>query len=221
LRHRQEERELLLRRVIEVSDIERRRIASDLHDGVVQDLAGVSFELAGAAREPDLPPDAAALLDSASTTVRSSVNALRSMLIEIYPPDLAARGLRAAIEEIGTDTSTKGVEVEVDVAALPAAIADERAAILYRTAREAVHNAVLHARANRIVVRGGGRADLVWLSVTDDGVGFDPASADDRAAEGHFGLRGLRGLVQDAGGTMRAETAPGKGTTVFVEVRKE
>jgi signal transduction histidine kinase len=221
LRQRQEERRLLLQRTVEASDIERRRIASDLHDGVVQDLAGVSFELAGAAREPGLPPDAARLLDAAAASVRANITALRSMLIDIYPPDVAALGLPVALDELAANTSGPALTVDVDVAGLPAHLSDERAAVLYRTAREALRNVAAHAGATRATVRAGTGRGTVWLSVTDDGAGFDPADLDERAAAGHFGLKGLDGLARDIGGTFRVESSPGSGTMVVMEVRSE
>jgi signal transduction histidine kinase len=153
--------------------------------------------------------------------VRADITALRTMLIDIYPPDLAARGLRTALDELAADASTNGLEVRVDASDLPATLPDERAALLYRAARESLRNVALHARATAATVRAGTGRGTVWLSVTDDGAGFDPAVLDTRAAEGHVGLRGLQGLVRDAGGTMRVDTAPGKGTTVLVEVRSE
>jgi two-component system, NarL family, sensor kinase len=220
LRQRQQERQRLLQRTVEASDVERRRIASDLHDGVVQDLAGVSFELAGAAREPGLPPDAARLLDAAAASVRSNITALRSMLIEIYPPDLAALGLGAALEELAASMSTTPLTVDVELDDLPS-VGDETAAVLYRTAREALRNVTNHAAATRATVRAGQTGTTVWLSVTDDGDGFDTAELAAVASEGHFGVRGLEGLARDVGGTFRVESAPGAGTMVVMEVPAE
>lgn len=217
LRQREQERRRLLQRTIEASDVERRRIASDLHDGVVQDLAGVSFELAGAAREPGLPPDAARLLDAAAASVRTNITALRSMLIEIYPPDLAALGLGPALEELAASVSTTALTVDVELADLPV-VGAETAAVLYRTAREALRNVTKHAAASRATVRAGGTDATVWLSVTDDGDGFDAASAGSVSREGHFGIRGLEGLATDVGGTFRVESAPGAGTMVIMEI---
>src|SRR3954451_22352719 len=89
LRERQEERERLLRQALEASDNERRRIAGDLHDGVVQDLAGVAYELAGSARRDGVSGGTATLLDDSATQVRESIKSLRSLLVDIYPPKLA------------------------------------------------------------------------------------------------------------------------------------
>ena len=88
----QQERERLLRHALEASDAERRRIASDLHDGVVQELTGVSLTLAAQGRTSIEPQQA---LD-ASEAIRSSVKSLRSLLVEIYPPNLAEEGLESA-----------------------------------------------------------------------------------------------------------------------------
>jgi signal transduction histidine kinase len=85
LRQRQREREALLRQALDASDSERRRIASDLHDGVVQDLTGVAYALTGAARQPDLPHATALELERSASGVRTGVKALRTLLIEIYP----------------------------------------------------------------------------------------------------------------------------------------
>src|SRR3954453_20969838 len=86
LRQRQREREALLRQALEASDAERRRVASDLHDGVVQDLAGVAYGLAGSARRDDLPPAATTVLDRSARQVQDSITSLRSLLVDILPP---------------------------------------------------------------------------------------------------------------------------------------
>src|SRR3954451_2339655 len=88
LRDRQRDRERLLEQAIDASDNERRRIAGDLHDGVVQDLAGVAYSLAGSSRKQDVPPGTAVLLDRSAEQVRDSIKSLRSLLVDIYPPKL-------------------------------------------------------------------------------------------------------------------------------------
>ena len=100
LRQRQQERESLLHRSLAASEVERRRIATDLHDGVVQDLAGVALTLAGAARDRGMPEVPAAVLEHAATSIRSSITALRTTLVDIYPA--RARPRRAAIGPYGS-----------------------------------------------------------------------------------------------------------------------
>lgn len=217
LRQRHREREVLLQRSLEASDIERRRIASDLHDGVVQDLAGVAFRLAGAARQQGLSGTASATLDDAAESVRASVSALRSSLVDIYPPNLATHGLASALSDLAAEMSSPELVVTVELdglRALPEAVES----LLYRAALEALRNTARHAHASRATVRGGVEGRSAWIAVGDDGDGFDPAVLSERAAAGHFGLRGLSGLVKDAGGRVDVETQPGAGTTVRIEV---
>ena len=102
LRARQREREELLVRAIDASEIERRRIAADLHDGAVQDLAGMSYRLDVAAGQAETTPrtDLRDLLRQAGSVTRESMRQLRSLLVEIYPPNLHETGLEAAITDL-------------------------------------------------------------------------------------------------------------------------
>ena len=218
LRDRQRERERLLRQAIEASDVERRRIASDLHDGVVQDLAGVAYSLAASSRNRELPAPAAALLDESAGHVRESITTLRTLLVDIYPPKLADAGLAGALTDLLAPARSRGLDVSLDAAELSEPLPQPQAALLYRAAQEALRNAVRHAHASSVRVRVASTPDAATLDVVDDGVGFDPATAQAATAEGHLGLRGLADRVADAGGRMRVDTAPGEGTRVRVEV---
>ena len=91
------QRERLLRHAIQASEAERRRIASDLHDGVVQELTGVSFSLAAASRSDSTD---APKMGEASSSIRSSIKSLRSLLVEIYPPNLHEEGLEFALGDL-------------------------------------------------------------------------------------------------------------------------
>lgn len=217
LRQRSNERSRLLQRAVDASDIERRQIAADLHDGVVQDLAGVAFALAGAARQPDAG-EAAPLLDRSAAEVRHSIQSLRTLLVDIYPPNLDADAIEAALADLAAATEARGPSVEVDAAGLDGSLAPNTARLLYRATQEALRNVVRHAEAGHVTVDARVEGDVVRLAVTDDGRGFDEREAAEWAAEGHFGLRGLTGLVEDAGGSVAVLTRPGDGTRVEVEV---
>lgn len=197
LRRRQQEREELLARAAQASDIERRRIASDLHDGVVQDLAGLAFSLAAESHH------------ESAAAVRAAITELRSTLVDIYPPELSGARLRDALRDLTADA---------DVASLPDDLPAPAVALLYRAGREGVRNADAHAAASRVSLRAGVVGSRAWLEVVDDGRGFDVSELDERAAEGHFGLKGLAGILDDAGGALDVDSEPGAGTRVRAEV---
>jgi signal transduction histidine kinase len=218
LRDRQRERERLLQQTIEASDVERRRIAGDLHDGVVQDLAGVAYTLAGSARRDDVPPEAASLLDESAVQVRDSIKSLRTLLVDIYPAKLADAGLESALADLIASASHRGTAATLETQGLVESLPEPVAALLYRATQEALRNVLTHAHAQSVTVRIAVSAGTATLDVTDDGVGFDPALAAARAREGHFGLRGLADRVSDAGGTVDVQSTPGEGTHIQVKV---
>jgi two-component system NarL family sensor kinase len=218
LRNRQRERERLLQQAVDASDTERRRIAGDLHDGVVQDLAGVAYSLAGASRNEELTPVTTALLDRSAGQVRESIKSLRSLLVDIYPPRLDEAGLASALTDLLAGAEQRGVSTRLDADQLPEPLPAEVARVLWRAAQEAVRNVVTHAHAEQLtlIITRADRA--VVLEVADDGRGFDPEVLAEREAQGHVGLRALKDLVRGAGGTVRIDSAPGAGTRVRVEV---
>lgn len=208
------DRELLLVRAVDASAAERRRIARDLHDGVVQDLAGTAFALHSLRTAEGTTPAVREVAREAGTSLRESLRSLRSLLVEIYPPELGAAGLAAALEDLIAPAADLGLETTVSVTGVDG-VSDETIALVWRVAQEAVRNATRHAQARRLDVRVVGSAGAVTLEVADDGRGFDPAEPSDTA---HFGLRGLASLVADAGGRLDVTTAPGEGTTVRLDV---
>jgi len=216
-RSRDRERELLVR-AIESSDRERRRIAADLHDSVVQDLAGSSLSLAALARvvrergDTELAGD----LDARAADLRQRIRDLRTLVVAIAPKRLHDEGLAAALEDLASTVRARGIETSVEVAA-PLALDRAGEALLFRGAQEAVRNTIDHTSATRVdiaVANGDGR---VRLRVHDDGAGFDPV-APQGDGTAHLGLALLADLAVDAGGELAVESAPGAGTTVVLEV---
>ena len=205
------ERERLLRSAASASDAERRRIARDLHDGVVQDLAGSSFALSALARDA-CGPERDALIETGDS-LRHSMRALRSLLVEIHPPGLSADSLPAALQDLIAPAQATGVRATVDVSGGRAATG-ETVALVWRVAQEAVRNTLRHARAAALSVDVREKGGHVVLEVTDDGVGFDPGAV---RPDVHYGLRGLDSLVRDSGGTLVVRSAPGAGTTIRLE----
>jgi signal transduction histidine kinase len=217
LRRGHAEREALLKRAIDASDRERRRIAGDLHDGVVQNLAGTAFSLSAAAERANGSGDSRTrqALEQGAAQTRQSVRELRSLLVEIYPPSLRQAGLQSALSDLLAPLEARGIAVRLDVSPgirLP----PDTEAMLYRVAQEAVRNAAAHADPSSIAVAVGRTGGGATLEVVDDGRGI-PASVA-QSPSGHFGIRLMHDLAADAGGTVRIEPGPERGTRVRLEV---
>jgi two-component system NarL family sensor kinase len=221
----QRERERLLRHALDASDAERRRIASDLHDGVVQELTGVSLALAAQGRSESIGRQQ--VLD-ASSAIRTSIKSLRSLLVEIYPPNLQEEGLESAIGDLISGLTARGFETRLDADLGETGIDPETAGLVYRAAQESLRNVVSHSGAKQVRVdirtvanpnqKSSTRNHSIELVVDDDGRGFSADTLDERAADGHVGLRALAGLVADLGGTLTVRSAPGQGTRVEVSI---
>jgi two-component system, NarL family, sensor kinase len=218
------ERQSLLERAINASEQERGRIARDLHDGVVQRLAAVNFSLSALARRlaptgsggspsGSVVPD----VEKAAGETRAAMRDLRTLIVEIAPPNLHAEGIDNALRDLLEPLALAGTAVSLDAPAatgLPAATTT----LLFRVAQEALRNAGKHAHATRVSVRLRNHGDSVRLEISDDGCGFSPADLEHRRRDGHVGLSLLRDLVADASGTLHVTSNPGSGTDVAVQV---
>jgi len=231
----QRERERLLRHALDASDTERRRIASDLHDGVVQELTGVSLSLAAQGRSESIGRQQ--VLD-ASSAIRTSIKSLRSLLVEIYPPNLEEEGLQSAIGDLLSGLTTRGFETRLDVDLGETVVDPETAGLVYRAAQESLRNVITHSGATHVLVslrivantnqhgssqhgssqHSSSQHSSIQLAVDDDGRGFSADTLDERAAGGHVGLRALAGLIADLGGAVTVRSAPGEGTRVEVSI---
>jgi two-component system NarL family sensor kinase len=210
------EREALLRRSIDASDRERRRIAGDLHDGVVQRLAGTAFSLdAAAARSNGAGGDTRRALEEGAAQTRQSVRELRSLLVEIYPPSLRQAGLESAVSDLLAPLDARGIATRLDIQS-DLRLAPKTEAMVYRVAQEAIRNAAEHADPSVLTVAISVENGVVSLEVTDDGRGVPEFVS--RSPSGHFGVTLMRDLAADAGGTVRIEPGPERGTRVHLEV---
>ncbi len=194
---------------LRAAELEQRRIARELHDGVVQDLAGVGFTLPGIKRQLADTPEgrqAADTLEQLRTIVQKDVAALRTMMIDVYPPDLASTGLLPALEDLVSRGQAQGTTVSLDASGdLDAPLDAMRLA--YRVVREGLHNVYKHSGAEHAWIGVHGRSDSLDLSIVDDGRGLSGVGT---VKKGHLGLRLLEEAVVDAGGTL-ALNAPGPG----------
>jgi two-component system, NarL family, sensor kinase len=210
------EREEYLRAAVDASDRERRRIAADLHDGVVQDMNGLSLSVAAEARGAEArgEGDAARRLRRISDSGRQLTRSLRNALVDIYPPTLHREGLTRALTDLAESAERRGVSVDLDVAE-SLDLDPEAESLLFRIAQESVRNVLAHSGASHASLGVGREDGHVSIVVRDDGRGFDPGAI---SSHGHLGLRALESLTDDAGGSFAVDSQPGAGTEVRAEL---
>jgi signal transduction histidine kinase len=216
LRRAQAQREEVLHRTLTAVEDERRRIAGDLHDGVVQDLAGVAFMLGAASRVGTRSPVDPAQLAESADRVRRSVRALRSLLVEIYPPNLYAEGLPAALSDLAARLVPPDTATVLDLDDPLPELSRAQTELVFRVAQEGLRNVARHAAADAVEVSLGRDDTVLVLCVSDDGRGCDP----DRLLLGtaHLGLQALSGMATQHGAALVLDSGPGQGTVLRLEV---
>jgi signal transduction histidine kinase len=201
-------RRLLLQRAVDASDLERQRIARDLHDEVIQDLAGLSYALEAEERHGGI--EDRPLLARANSILQKNVRALRTITSDLYPPDLARLGLPTALARLADPLHEQGIDVDIQ---LPMTFELDRGqtAVLYRVAREALSNSTKHAQARTVELSLVQDAECTVMRVVDDGCGFDTKAG---APAGHLGMQLMKDTVHDAGGSLDVISTEGAGTSI-------
>ncbi|MGW7410581.1 GAF domain-containing sensor histidine kinase [Streptomyces sp. NPDC054833] len=196
---------------------ERSRLAHELHDAVSQKLFSLRLTAQAAAALVDRDPSRAkGELHQVARLAAEAADELRAAVVELRPAALEEDGLvatlRTQIQVLDRAHSARVSFASSGFRALPAAQEDA----LLRVAQEALHNALRHSGAQHVDVTLGRRACGAVLRVTDDGSGFEPKSI--RRAGRHLGLVSMRDRAGGVGGSLTVESAPGKGTTIEMEV---
>ena len=197
------------RRIVTAGDERARKIERDIHDGAQQRLVALAVELRLAQRQlgKQLDPEIERVLEGAVGELKVAVDELRELARGVHPAVLTEEGLAGAIESLATR-----MPIPLRIEAVPEErLPSEIEAAAYFVVCEAVTNAVKHARATRVLVDARRSDGKLVVAVEDDGIG----GADESAGTG---LRGLVDRVEAHGGTLRVDSAPGKGTRVVGEL---
>jgi signal transduction histidine kinase len=204
-----------LRKSIESAERERAHWARELHDQTLQDLAAISMRLSSARREDDLG-EAHQIIDEVVAEVSSTADTLRGLISDLRPASLDQLGLLPALETLVERVrSHEPLDVQMTVETAREAntevprLTPEIESAVYRLVQEALTNVVKHADATTVQVTLIENANMLSVSVCDDGRGFSETSATDG-----FGLLGMRERVGLVGGTLEVRSGPGSGTMV-------
>ena len=196
---------------------ERNRLARELHDSVSQKLFGLALSAEAAATLVDRDPqEARAELGRLRALAQEAHEELRSLVFELRPPELESEGLATALRKhVDVLRRVYRREIRLEVAGTPRR-APELEREVFRIAQEALQNALRHADAEQLELRLSAADGRVELTVSDDGVGFDPDDPSVRSRR--LGLTSMEERAQALGGTLAIESRPGAGTTVRLDV---
>ena len=202
-----------LRRVVEAQELERRRLARELHDETGQALTSILLGLKGLEERMD-DSESREAAEELRELVVSTLQDVRRLAVELRPSALDDFGLVAALERLtGSFAEQTGIAVDFQTALAEERLPEEVETALYRIVQESLTNVVKHGRARRVSILLARNDGVVKALVEDDGQGFDPAEP-----TGGAGVGGMRERLALLGGRLAVESAPDRGTTVAAEV---
>jgi signal transduction histidine kinase len=202
-----------LRRIVAAQELERKRLARELHDETGQALTSILLGLR-TVEETESDTDRKAAISALREIAVATLRDVRRLAVELRPKALDDFGLVPAIERL-TEAFQEQTGIQVDFESrLGDRLPSELETSLYRIVQEGLTNVVKHARARHVSVLLTRKDSSVAVVIEDDGRGFSPESA---GAEG-LGLMGMRERLALVDGTLAVESSPGSGTTLVAEV---
>ncbi len=209
----------LVRRMLEIQEAERARIAHDLHDSVVQQITGLLYLVRAAQTFLCSRPDQArTLLEEAEKAAQLVEKDIRWVIYDLHPVTLAAVGLvPALLEYVARYEASTGLSCQVEVIGTPVRLSAPVSFAVYRIVQEALQNAAAHARACEVRVTLDFTPPTLRVVVQDDGQGFKLQDVVMRKGP-HIGLMGMQERARAIGGYVEVNSSPGQGTRVVTVV---
>ena len=219
LQQRAADIERLHQQIIYAREEERKRVARDLHDQIIQALVGMNYHLSGLGSALGKP--ATAQIAQLQSIVRQTLVELRRICSDLRPPALDSLGLIPALRSRLREFERRGAfQVTLEVEGDPEAELPEPIALcLYRVAQEALINVQKHAHASKVAVRLSIQPEQIYLTVQDNGNGFTaPRELSQLIHEQHFGFVGLREQLELVNGVLHVRSAIGRCTSIHAHV---
>jgi signal transduction histidine kinase len=208
----------LLAKTIRIQEEERARIARDMHDGVVQLITAVRYELQATKVAVGSGSTEAAheKLHAAREMLEEMEREIRGAIYDLHPPMLDTVGLIPALEKyVSGFRDLSGIACHVQVAGVPCQLPPSTEVAIFRMVEEALHNVAAHAEAGTACVIVDFRPAMLYITVQDDGRGFNYQLWADSRDGKHLGLVGTQERVESLGGKMEVRSKPGHGTRVM------
>ena len=204
-------RQRLVVEALAAEDRERKRLSEDLHDGPLQTLLAARHDL-----EDVVSPGEQGAGGRALDAITSTIATLRQQVSALHPHLIDQVGLEPALRQAGERAARRG-GFELDLR-FDRDGPSPNDGVLFRCASELLANAATHAAARHVTLRLDVADGDDVLEVVDDGIGFDPARLDERLREGHIGVLSLRERAEGLGGSLRIESAFGRGARLEVRL---
>lgn len=201
--------------VVSAQEIERRRIARDLHDGVGQILSGVKFRLESLTGSSGSCNSESGQILEVSASLNKAIAEIRRVSENLMPSELENLGLAPALRTLCREFAPAGTRLKLKVGHLPKELPPDLALALFRITQEALNNTAKHSKATRISVDLSLKRGAFLLRVSDNGRGFS-AGGKSRPSGRGVGLLSMRERAESVGGSFEYTSAPGAGTTLTV-----
>jgi PAS domain S-box-containing protein len=224
LNQQQEQLRMILKRLSEAEEIERRRVARTLHDRVGQNLTalGLNLNVIRTQLGMGIPQQVDERIDDSLRLVEVMAERIRRVTADLRPPMLEDYGLGSALEWYARQSSQRaGIDIKVDAEESNPQLAPEVENALFRIAQEAVTNAIKHAQASQAEITLRAASPLTRMEVKDNGIGFDPSKTSSLDHKHGLGLLSMQERAQSVGGECFVESNPNRGTRVIVEVETD
>jgi signal transduction histidine kinase len=203
-----------LRRVVHAQEVERARLARELHDETGQALTSILLGLKGL-EDMVAGDETRAAVSALRELVVSTLQDVRRLAVELRPAALDDFGLVPALERLATTVAEQsGLMVDLEARLDDLRLPPDAETAFYRIVQEALTNTLKHAHATRVSITLVRKGEAAVVVVEDDGAGFDPAAT----RPGALGLVGMHERMALVGGRLSVESSPGAGTTIAAEV---
>jgi signal transduction histidine kinase len=216
LRNHQQQLQSLSSELFLTEQRERQQLAADLHDGLGQLLALVEMKL-GMLQDESTRQELESAIQVIAEHIREAHQVVRSLIYQISPPILHELGLPAAVEWLAEDIEDRyGISIALQRNGSLPDLDNPTRVVLFRGTRELLINVAKHAEASLTSVNLESLNGSYWITVEDDGVGFEPEEILDRTGGVKFGLMSIRERLIHIGGSMDVQSTPGEGTKVTI-----
>ncbi|MEP6805652.1 MAG: sensor histidine kinase [Flavobacterium sp.] len=195
--------------MIEGEEVERKRIARDLHDGLGSMLSGLKIHLKLAEKDNALSPA------EINTLLDNSIKELRNISQNLMPESLLKLSLEHALRDLCMANSNAKTTIEFQYLIQKPNLPKNYEIVIYRIIQELLNNALKYAEATQILVSCSQNKDTFFITVEDNGIGFDVSDKNNSG----MGLRNIKNRVEFLKGKLEIESTPNKGTSTYIELK--